>query len=70
MPTPGKYVLLKEGPVHLVAAMTISPESVWKTLNLQYSPAVSRAGLYCTIQLDYTILDYTVLTAGLYYFVP
>ena len=36
MPTPGKYVLLKEGPVHLVAAMTISPESVWKTLSLQY----------------------------------
>ena len=36
LPTPGKYVLLKEGPVHLVAATTISPESVWKTLSLQH----------------------------------
>ena len=36
MPTPGKYVLLKEGSVHLVAAMTISPQSVWKALSLRY----------------------------------
>lgn len=36
MPTPGKYVPLKERPVRLVVAMTISPKSVWKTVSLQY----------------------------------
>ena len=35
-PTPGKYGLLKEGPAHLMVAMTISPESAMRTLSLQY----------------------------------
>ena len=36
MPSPGKYALIKEEPAHLVVAMTISPESAWRTLSLQY----------------------------------
>lgn len=34
--TPGKYFPLMEGPIRLAVAMTISLESVWKTVTLQY----------------------------------